>query len=99
MKTKLLLIGLLSLFLSACATSTELTKLRSYVDALTEPTVIEGPDKTRSDADTNGELWEFAGQAEDAVKRANDDKRRLREQVKSEEPAPKKRRWFGGKDR
>lgn len=82
MKTKLLLIGLTSLFLSGCVNSTRLVKTEAYVEALTQPTEIEGPVKTRGDAEKNGDLWEFAGQAEDAVNSCNLDKTRLKKAVK-----------------
>lgn len=47
-------------------------------DALTAPTEIEGPVRTRADAADNGELWNFAGQAEAATLRCNVDKAELR---------------------
>lgn len=85
MKTMLLAAGLLTLFLTGCASltkappSTDLQVLRLGVQALTEPTRVEGAIQSRADARTNGDLWLLAGRQADAIDKANDDKARLRQ--------------------
>lgn len=56
--------------------------------ALTEPTAIEGPTATRYDAVDNAQLWDFAGQAEAAVARANHDKALARALLAEPPPPP-----------
>jgi hypothetical protein len=64
-------------------------EVRLPISALTAPCVIEGPISTRSEAETNGELWNFAGQAEAANHSCNRDKELLRQGiVPPQEPRP-----------
>lgn len=59
--------------------------------ALTAPCEIEGPIQTRGEAQTNGDLWRFSGQAEAAVIRCNRDKELLRQATT---PEKKPRPWW-----
>jgi hypothetical protein len=79
--TRLFVLGLTSAFLTACAHSTPPMEVRLPISALTAPCVIEGPISTRSAAETNGELWNFAGQAEAANHSCNRDKELLRQGI------------------
>lgn len=66
-----------SAFLTACGSHSSLSPLSA--DPFLQPTVIEGKHKSLVEvmadpASTTRDLVDFAGNAEDAVKRANDDK-------------------------
>ena len=80
---RLLMIGLISLFLIACASSTavrstDLKIIRLGVESLTKKTEVQGAIKQRSDAVTNGDLWLYSGRQEDALEVANSDKEQVR---------------------
>lgn len=77
--TRVLALGLMSLSLTACVTSTQtrstdLTIIRAGVEELTKPTRVAGPITERKDAVTNGDLWLLSGRQDDALKVANADK-------------------------
>lgn len=56
--------------------STDLEIVRAGVHSILAPRAIAGPTLTRSDARTNGDLWRFAGSAEDGVALSELDKAR-----------------------
>jgi len=58
------------------------------IDALLQATPIEGEVKTRNDARDGEELWNFAGEAEAALKRANNDKALGLRMLKTPPPKP-----------
>lgn len=79
----MLAITLASAFLTACAR-------HSAADPFLNPCVIEGPHQTVNaviddPSSTTRSLVDFAGQAEDAVARCNDDKKSIRK-VLGEKP-------------
>lgn len=62
-------------------------------DAFLQPTVIEGKygsmeELMRDPSSTTRDLVDFGGAAEDAVKRANDDKESIRRVLNTEEVEP-----------
>lgn len=76
-----LLSGALCVSLTACATRTS-----APTDAFLAPCVIEGAHPSLDDVmkdpiSTNLDLYNFAGQAEDAVKRCNADKEAIKKAV------------------
>lgn len=93
MKMTKFVLGLTPLFLLGCGGSVSPTEIRVPVEALTAPTVIEGPVKSRRDAETTGQLWNFAGQAEAAVLSCNLDKELLREGLQQPQNEPTRRWW------
>ena len=90
MKTLKFACGLTLLSLTACG---DPPGLRIPMDALLQECVIEGKVRTRSDAVTNGDLWNFAGQAEAAVIRCNRDKELLREGLQQPQNESTRRWW------
>lgn len=84
-----LLLGVLSLSLSACGTrpvrveqrATDLQVLKLGVKALTEPRVVSGPVQHPDQAKDNGELMDLALDLDDIAFLSNEDKRRLRQFV------------------
>lgn len=85
-KTSLLLIGALSLFLSACGTSpvradapaTDLEVMRLGVEALTQPREPAGEVQRSEDAATAGQAWDLLLDLEDLDYLHEQDKHRLR---------------------
>ena len=80
---RLLMIGLISLFLTACASSTavrstDLKIIRLGVESLTKPTKVSGAIQHHKQAVTNGDLWLYSGRQEDALEVANSDKEQVR---------------------
>ena len=96
MKTLPLLTFFVSLFLSACGTLTPKPEPSPPVDPFLQPTVIEYPPSQDCPNGPYGSLralmadptstvrclLDFAGGAEDAVQRANDDKKSIQEVLK-----------------
>ena len=79
MKILMLLAISASVFLTACGTQS----LLRCADAFLEPTVVEGKHKTqeevmRDPTSTTRDIIDHGGHADDAVKRANDDKQSAR---------------------
>lgn len=51
------------------------------VKAMTEPRRVEGPLKSRADAEVTGDLWTLAGKQEDVIFLSEGDKARVRDFV------------------
>lgn len=89
MKTRMLVLGLLSLFLLGCgqknvrgdSPSTDLKLMRIGVKHLTEKRQIEGAVQHRDEATDNGQLWNYAGRLEDKSSLDDGDKDRTRAYV------------------
>lgn len=85
MRTLILLAaGLTSLCLASCATTTasegsvDLELVRLGVKHLTEQRRVEGAIQHRDEAETNGQLWSYAGRLEDKSELDDGDKLRIR---------------------
>ena len=86
MRTLTLVLGLMVVSLSGCGTTsgrrdspaTDLEVLRLGVKHLTEKRRVEGSIQHRDEAETNGQLWNYAGRLEDKSELDDGDKDRLR---------------------
>lgn len=92
MKTQLLALTCASLFLTACAAHTSTT--RPNADAFLQPTVIEGKygsmvELMQDPSSTTRDIIDFAGAAEDAVNRANEDKASARQVLIGHDQEPR----------
>lgn len=84
MKTRMLCIGLMVLFLSSCATQTarqelppsDLAIFKAGITSLLQPRVIAGNIQYRDEAEDNWTLWNYAGNARDGFDLSEYDKAR-----------------------
>lgn len=87
-----LLLGLMLPFLAACATAPASTPLPPEqppsLDALLRHTEVEGDIKRREDASNGRELWDFTGELQAALARANNDKDLVKKQLSVQPPKP-----------